>query len=118
MSINDYDVQFNIYSNSDSSSYNDINWRTTTTASSTGITYYPTTDEYTYNTTSSWTIPKFPWLDIKDPIGIIYVEDDKIKLKTQENEEIVIIDLNKDDNSKSNLLAIVAKKKLESLENH
>jgi hypothetical protein len=54
------------------------------------------------------------WPILNDAIGILYIEDGKLKLRTAKGEDFVIVDLkDQDEDVVVNLMAIIAKKKLE-----
>lgn len=58
--------------------------------------------------------PAEGWPEVEGAIGIIYVDDNKIKIKTKSGEDIVIADISEGQTKVTvNLLAVIAKKKLE-----
>ena len=127
--MSEYNVSFNVFtaqqnrSDNDKLNENSGTW-TVTTSDSTGEwwTDGTTTDHttITYPTVTapdSWTSitttwPIDPWQGIEHPVGIIYVEDNKLKLKDKDGNEIIIADLDDDDIS-AKLIAVIAKKKLD-----
>jgi hypothetical protein len=78
---------------------------------------YPNTPIITYPTVEI-TPAMFPggqwWPILNDAVGILYIEDGKLKLRTNKGEDFVIVDL-KDEESDVvvNLMAVIARKKLE-----
>lgn len=121
-----YEVTFNVYSanadNNQSQTTDNATWTTTTTSGtwttggwSTGgtITIDPTYTGDTWTTVSIPSIwPADPWEGIEHPVGIIYVEDNKLKLKDRDGNETEIADLDDEDIS-AKLIAVIAKKKLD-----
>lgn len=75
------------------------------------------TGGYSTGTTYSWTNPEGEvWPEVENAVGIIYVDDDKIKIKTKSAEEIVIADISEGQTEVIvSLMAVIAKKKLEEL---
>ena len=83
----------------------------TTPQSANGI---PVVDEAGAYTTT-FPIPLMWPFNLEGALGVIFVEDNKIKMKTHEGEDFTIADLEDNDNDELivNLIAVIAKKKLE-----
>lgn len=72
-------------------------------------------DNQTYSQDTTWYYPpEDGWPEVEGAIGIIYVDDNKIKIKTKSGEDIIIADISEGQTEVTvNLLAVIAKKKLE-----
>ncbi len=75
---------------------------------------YTTIPQYNYSTTSVWPADGEIYPKLPNALGVIYVEDGKIKCRTLKGEDIILGEIGDGDDKVSiKIIAVIAKKLLE-----